>query len=393
MKKNINLMLLLILSLVIIMIIVKVKTVITAKEDSTTNRPITEESTLLKKYLLGVDLVGRDFSEIIDIDTKVFKNDPKTISDASISIKFINSRTENYQTYNIVYIKYNNDTYKLKLLTNVYIDEKGYQVQHFTTDGEYGVVKIDLKGERVGKTVKYDNKIWTILYDDSINGLQMISNQSFLYNNEKFYLGYEESLINDWGKITNAEFDGIAGLSNFEKAVYSYNNAIDELNVACKNIVVANENIIDVRCVGSNPTNKNLENKTLYISEHLIKCPINNSKYAAGIGNKIGKSTDLNYISDFDRMVALGVEKAYDATGKGVDYWLASRFVKEDADETNFNIRYVWGSGEYGQTFLWGVKEDYAFELNEERGIRPVVILSPNIQMVVDTTGEADYTF
>ena len=81
----------------------------------------------------------------------------------------------------------------------------------------------------------------------------MISNQSLLYNGNRFRLGYEDSSITDWSTVTGAEFDGTEGLSNFEKAVYSYNKAIDTLNTACESIVTANANITDVRCVGSNP--------------------------------------------------------------------------------------------------------------------------------------------
>ena len=251
---------------------------------SATCKVTVREVSSLEQYILGADLAGRDFSQIMDMENMVFYDEESTISDASTSITFAASRFEDDLNNIIAYIKYNNDTYKLKILTEEGVDENGDETYSYTTVADHGVIKIDLEGARVGKTVKYDDKIWTILYDDSTNGLQMISNQSLLYNNSKFYLGYNDSLITSWDSlITVADLDKSGDLNYFEKSVYSYNNAIDTLNTACKSIVKTNDNITDVRCVGSNPGNKSAENETLYTSENLSKWPINNATYAAGM--------------------------------------------------------------------------------------------------------------
>ena len=350
---------------------------------SATCKVTVREVSLLEQYVLGQDLAGRPMTDIIDMETFSFIDDTETegIDETqTIGAKFITSAQESDEL-GIIYFESQGVTYKF-----------GVNVNSYVAEANYGVVKVyePEEGTRVGKTVKYDNKIWTILYDDSTNGLQMISNQSLLYNDAEFKFGYNDILITDW---TGAEFDGIDRLSDFEKSVYSYNNAIDTLNTACKNIVAANDNITDVRCVGSNPTNKSAENETLYTSENLAIWPTNNSTYAAGIGNGIGKSTDLNYESDFDRMVALGINIGYDSAGDASDYWLASRFVSENSDRVRFIMRYVDSEGSFGDHYLWCVHESYAEYYNYYHALRPVVSLASNIQLVADSTGEADYTF
>lgn len=348
----------------------------------------------LEKYILGANLEGRDLNQIVDMGNMSFKNEESTMSNAETTLTLLTTVSDE-EDFIIVYFRDSSNQTSYKFGLNYYYNEETDE-ERYETDTEYGVVKIyePEEGTRVGKTVKYDNKIWTILYDDSENGLQMISNQSLLYNNSEFRLGYNDTLITDWNSlITVADLDKSGDLNSFEKSVYSYNNAIDTLNTACKNIVAANDNIIDVRCVGSNPSNKSAENKTLYTSENLSKWPTNNATYTAGIGNGIGKSTDSNYVSDFDRMVALGINIGYDSAGEGERYWLASRVVDAGSDGVDFSMRSVYSDGLYDYDNLWYVYESYAYYDSYYRALRPVVSLSSNIQLVADTTGEADYIF
>ena len=353
-----------------------------------------KEGSSLEKYILGANLEGRDFTQIMDMGNMSFKNEESTISNAETTLTLLTTASDE-EDFIIVYFRDSSDQTSYKFGLNYYYNEETDE-ERYETDTEYGVVKLykPEEGTRVGKTVKYDNKIWTILYDDSTNGLQMICNQSLLYNDSEFWLGYQDSLITSWDSlITVADLDKSGDLNSFEKSVYSYNNAIDTLNTACKNIVAANDNITDVRCVGSNPTNKSAENKTLYTSENLSKWPINNATYAAGIGNGIGKSTDSNYVFDFDRMVALGINIGYDSAGEGASYWLASRFVDVYSDHVSFGIRYVHSDGYYDAYYLWRVYESRADGESNYYALRPVVSLKTDIQLVADTTGEADYTF
>ena len=336
-----------------------------------------EEALLLEKYILGQDLAGRPMTDIMETGTARFIDDKTTegINEAEIiGAKLIDSLQEIDEVH-IVYFESQGITYKFRVDLNTGI-----------IDGNYGVVKVYDPGEgtRVGKTVKYDNKIWTIIYDDSTNGLQMLSNQNFLYNDAWFYIGHEDSLITDWDSlITVADLDNNGTLTNFEKSVYSYNNAIDTLNTVCENLLkddkgkYKNENIIDVRCVGSNPIDKSSENETL-----------------TGIGNKRCKSTDLNYVSDLERMIALGIKYGYDSEGISRDYWFASRLVDVYSDEVCFRMRRIGSIGPYGWYYICRVFENNnAITGNDSRMLRPVISLNPTTNLVADSTGEADYTF
>lgn len=292
----------------------------------------------LEKYIFGEDLKGRDLDEIFDYNTGEYgafiSDDINTNANEDLTALPIVYEGE-HEDIQIIYFKYNNQTYKFK--SELY----DYDNEIWKTDKSYGIQKIIVEGERVGKKVKYNNEDWTILYDDSTNGLQMISDKYFKYNNADVVLGINDTFIN-WTNVTDAEFDGEEGLSRLEKAVYSYNKAIENLNKACESLVEENDNIVSVRSVGSNPKDKDYENTTLYESENLSKWPTSNP----GIINKKGRSTDSNYISDYDRMVALGINEI---TGEGDNgYFMASRRVFEKNDSVYFDIYHVYGDGSAG---------------------------------------------
>ena len=331
----------------------------------------------LEKYIFGEDLQGRDISEIMDMSEMAFNDE---------NVQFVTCGEEQSSLYEF-YIKYKTVTYKFKILYDDHDDT-------LITEPYYGLTKIEVVGGRVGKTVSYDEKIWTILYDDDTNGLQMISNE--VYDN--FYLGYNDSSITNWNSlITTADLDGNGSLNDLEKSIYSYNNAIKTLNAACENLFkdedgnYKNSNIVDVRCVGSNPTSKNSENATLYTSENLAKWPENNSTYSAGIGNGKGKSTDSNYVTDVDRMVTLGTHIGYNSSNEGEVCWLASRLVGELSGGVFFDVRYVNDDGIFGDDCLWYVCDSDANGFYDDSALRPVVSLSSNMQLQANETGTTDY--
>ena len=351
----------------------------------------TADILLLELYILGADLEGRPITDLTE-DLANYKANTN-LGIAAGDVKGLSAMQPKTDEWTI-YIEYDGNKYKFLL---------GMDGGNPTnTIPSYGVVRIDdwNTESRVGKTVNYDEKIWTIIYDDSTNGLQMISNQSLLYNNSEFCLGYKDSSITDseWDSlITVADLDNNGTLNDFEKTIYSYNNAIDTLNTACENLLKDAEgkykslNIADVRCVGSNPTNKSAENETLYTSEKLASWPINNPTYVAGIVNGRVKSTDTNYVSDIDRLVALGISIGYDSVGEGLEYWLASRFDNEYSRGVGFRIRAVYDWGGDTDDNLWSVT---GFDVRGGyRGcaLRPVVTLKSDVELVEDTTEEADY--
>lgn len=324
------------------------------KDEETGERPGVNLTTLIQEPTLDKILTAQP-SEI------KFKNQAP-INDAYNSITVIDARDDE-EGYAVT-IRYNDGVYKVILETNFTI--KSVDVLYHDSDN-------------LGKYVKYDNKLWRILYNDSTNGLQMISEEALEYNGDEFYLGYIDSLIADWSKldIETAEFkladlDGNKSLdTNLEKSIYSYNNAIETLNTACKNIVTPSNNIKDVRCVGSNPIDKNSENTTLYTLE-------------GEIVNKKAYSADYNYVSDLDRMTALGIVSPDNR------YWLASREVK-NYSIYEFGTRSVYNYGDWSSLIcrLGSGPEGYC----SDELLRPVVILKPDIQFAGSGTEGDPYTF
>lgn len=185
-----------------------------------------------------------------------------------------------------------------------------------------------MSGARVGKTVKYGDEIWTILYDDDVNGLQMVCNENYEYNNDEFTLGYNDSLITNWDSLVEiADLDGNDELDKFEKTVYSYNNAIKTLNTACENLFkndegkYKNSDILDVRCVGSNPMKTEISN--MYESNNLKEWPTNNP----GMLNGKLESGDNYFYLDIEKMVALELIGIHHENSE--EFWIASRYVDD----------------------------------------------------------------
>lgn len=338
------------------------------KEYSETTIYGENDEELLERYIFGADLKGRDYTEIIDFTKHVFIDDEKTIPDASTSITYLTTDSNGYGE-DIVYFSYKGIVYKI----------------------QNGLVKVyETNNEtKVGKIVKYDNKLWTILYDDDVNGLQMISNNALEYDKNVFSIGDEDSLIKNWKSvIKEADLNNDGDLTSFEKNVYSYNNVIKSLNTACKNLVIENSNIVDVRVVGSNPVDKNSENEILYTSDNLKQWPIKNSKYAVGIANGISKGDDTNYLFDFERMVALKIN----ATGD--EYWLASRHITDDLDNVYFWVRSCTPNGEGQPEAIWYANEKVVFSFGYGAKLRPVVSLKEDVQFVSgDGTADNPYVF
>ena len=217
----------------------------------------------------------------------------------------------------------------------------------------------------------------------------MISNDVLEYNGDIFFLGDEDSSIKNWKLlIKEADLDDNGYLTNFEKSVYSYNNAIDSLNTECKDLITENINIIDVRSAGSNPTDKESENETLYTSDNLEKWPIKNSTYVTGIANGISKGTDENYLSDFERMVSLKINTT------GDNYWLASRYITDNSESVYFWLRSCNDNGEGQPAAMWYTNEKVVFGFGDGLKLRPVVSLKDDIQFTSgDGTENNPYIF
>ena len=248
----------------------------------------TDTDKLVEKYVLG-----KKENDIIDNSSKVFKNDENSITDASTTVIHLFDISD-FGKYRYRYIKYNNAVYK------VFID---YQTGDTKT-----VRRVYTQSGREGETVTYNGIEYTILYDNG-DTVQMVINSTI----GQLALGYID---------TNT-----TGNDNFEKTVYSYNNAITRLNNYCATLIELDDNITDVRSVGSNPYNKNSENKKIYSNNNLESVSY---KYNGNIVkvNNIAKSEDFNYEEDMVRMCYFGILTSSDEK----QYWIASRRLFYEGD-------------------------------------------------------------
>lgn len=369
-------------------------------------------ATALEKYILGKDLAGRNFKEILNEsgEEEYFINEESTIPNASKVLKILASIGGNNDDSMIFYINDNRDSsnklaYKFKV--NYYYNEATEELK-MTTNAEFGVVEVYKKeeGTRVGKTVRYDNKIWTIIYDDDTNGLQMVSNETLLYH-DGFAISSAIKDLKDTEKASLADIDDNGKVNDFETAVYLYNNVIDILNKGCEKLVTKNSKILDVRCVGSDPLNKNSENKKLYNSRELDIWPIDNNEYPKGIGNDLLKCADENYTSDFERMLILGIdsvkpdcncERCTSEIENYGGYWLASHTIYKLREwGINFEIRFIgnrppngsWNWLMFSTDSVWVGGDDYFDAI----GLRPVVSIDKDVSLKSDSSGKADYIF
>ena len=156
-----------------------------------------------------------------------------------------------------------------------------------------------------GEYVRYSsmwggNLLCAVLYDSSSPyGVEIIS----MTNVENLTLG------NGTGRTSMNE-----EAAAFNTALNSYNNAISTLN---EEVQRYNNDTYStrVRCVGSMPDNPLYDGAGMYTNSY--------SWFSSYNGRF--KNADENYVSDFNQMIALGIEDI----GEDEEYWLASRYVGE----------------------------------------------------------------
>ena len=184
-----------------------------------------------------------------------------------------------------------------------------------TQTTNYPIVENKLKA---GDYVYYYDKNGTrrlcaVLYDNSSGyGVQIITMSAV----ENVELG------NGAGNGEESNFNQ----TDFNTAMNSYNNAIETLNKRAE-VYLNSTYASDARCVGSVPNNKNSQSGYYTFTEFTSKY---NGKFL---------DADLNYETDWDQMVSLGISYI------GENYYLASRLVEsQDFKEyVNFAIRITNG--------------------------------------------------
>lgn len=126
--------------------------------------------------------------------------------------------------------------------------------------------------------------------------------------------------------------------NDFETAKKEYNSVIETLNkeaLEYKNDVYAK----DLRCVGSNPKNKNAE----------MQAPITAEFQYNGSTNIDYKKEDTNYETDYSAMQKIGILNIEEP------YWIASRRVDLASNYCDVYVRVINKQGELQEDYFGGV--------------------------------------
>ena len=290
-----------------------------------TNVP-TEDLAYLIKELIGEN--GKIITEIAEYSGS--SQDVYNINFNNKKIHFI-TRTA-YCSYAI---EYNNNMYNLVLT---------FKNEPTTQSVDYIMTSTGIQ-EKEGKKVDYsydgteaNKKEWTVLYDNG-DTLEIISPEAI-------------------GSLTLGTNDTEAqGNNDFEKAVYSYNHAIDRINNYTASLVT-NLNKISVRSVGSNPSNPNSRNTEKYMS--------------------IIEEADNNRNQDLLKMYNLGI--LYPESG----YWLASRFVEKEKDVSNMGVCYTCNNNTYNSIVWYYSNSNSSTGYSLTRPVRPVVKVNASSVQIKD---------
>ena len=301
---------------------------ILSKIDKLEDEEPDDEVDLLRKYVLGADENGRDLYEILDWDWNeiVFCNDVNSITDAEESVIYLNELWGDYKEPNgqvYVYIKYDNIGYKI--VADCVFDSINDETTYTTTD----LIKVYEQNGDEGEIVQYKAKSsdantadWLVLYD---NGSTVDITPLELDNSWTYQLGYQEQ----------ATVTALPSGNVMERAVWSYNHAVDTLNSYCANEIVTNSTAQAVRSVGMGfgQTDTN----TTYSSTFLANNP--SGQTDEGDYDNVGKIGDMNAEQDVVRMSFFSPGNSYEPCGyanTGNDYWITSRVLHEHSGPTGF---------------------------------------------------------
>ena len=315
----------------------------------------TEDDMAMEKYVLGDNLQGQVMGNlIIDKDNMIFKQlNGKDVTYLDMA-PYV---TGGERIDAAFYLKYNNKVYRTQL--DMQDDGSNYEV--WITKSVAKVYDIPASVETIKYSydgTKENEKDWIVLYkDETAKTAEILSPEAI----GKLKLGKED---------TEAQ-----GSNDWEKAVYSYNHAIERLNNYASSLVT-NPNKISVRSVGSNPSNPNYRNTTKYTSETIKNwnCSLGSNAGATKVTvNGIAQVGENNLEQDFVRMKALGVAST------GSEYWLASRYVLADSDGVAFFVDAVFSGGSFGGDYLFDAYSGgSAYTFSCEYAVRPVVKISLN---------------
>ena len=261
---------------------------------------------------------------------------------------------------------------QFKQILNKYFDEVPESLPEdlssliLTTKKEYGEHEINIsdiwngnfsrtiEDLKEGDFVKYTDgkgieRKCIVLYDNNSGyGVQIITMETV----EDVTLGSNDETVN--------------GETDFEKAMNSYNNAIDKLNKKAEEYINTTY-VTDARSVGSVPNDKNSESDFLTTSY----------SYMESYNGKL-RDEDSNYRTDYEKMNELGI-KVLDE-----EYWLASRQLTSYSSRGSGIYFYISGADRYGRSgiVLCRISSDGKIEARtNEKGLRPIFTLRGGIKI------------
>ena len=316
----------------------------------------TEDDIAMEKYALGDNLQGQVMGNLLsDKNNMIFKK----LNGKDVTYLDMSSYTTEETIDAALYLKYNNKVYRIQSD----MQGEGSNYKAWITKSVTKLYDIPENAETIKYSydgTKENEKDWIVLYKDETARTAEILSPEAIGNLELGSKDTEAQGSNDW-----------------EKAVYSYNHAIERLNNYASSIVT-NPNKISVRSVGSNPSNPNYRNTTKYTSE-----TIENWNCSLGSGSNVGTTKvtangiaekgDNNYETDLIMMKVLGVS----VTKKF--YWLASRYVSLDSSEVRFGVSNVSiGGSILGSDLFYANSNGEADTSSNACAVRPVVKISLN---------------
>ena len=250
-----------------------------------------------------------------------------------------------------------NNSWLVRFKKNTYtIDNNGVTLGPIKSEVDMSIKEGD-KVKYSYDGTKENEKEWIVLYkDEKTKTAEIISPEAI-------------------GKLTLGCRDTEAqGKNDFEKAIYSYNHAIERINDYTASLVT-NPNKISVRSVGSNPSDPNKRNTEKYKSDELESW---NCKYDGKIVAETAKmleGSDRNESTDEEQMKKLGI---FDI---GEFYWVSSREVLDYNDSIYFSVLGVNLVNSYFGAPLLVFYSDSRVRLGtnpDTSAVRPVVKISLN---------------
>ena len=200
---------------------------------------------------------------------------------------------------------------------------------------------------------------WIVLYDGTADHL----NENEIEVISKDTMGKLTLGANDTEATNATDINENGTLEDIEKAMYSYNNAIDRINNYCASLIQIDN--LGIRSVGSKPSNPSYRNESTYAIKNLDSWRDKTAWETYGI---LGGDSDTNYTEDWNQMNAAGIK----ISGA---YWMASRFVTENGLYVYFRIFRVFnGSLENVYLCCIGDSRD-TDEDSYYSGVRPIIKL------------------